>query len=147
MDIRQLTPALSVSAQVWPADMQALKDAGFRSVICNRPDNEGAGQPTFAEISDAAGKVGIKAVYLPIVSGNLTGNDVADFGRALTDLPGPVLAFCRSGTRSTTLWALCEADQRSHADILETARAAGFDMTDVLRRTADRGTPNATDRS
>ena len=69
MDIKTLTANLSVTPQITASDMQAIKDAGFRAIICNRPDGEGADQPSFAEIEKAASKVGIEATYQPIVSG------------------------------------------------------------------------------
>jgi uncharacterized protein (TIGR01244 family) len=128
-----------------PADMQAIKDAGFRAIICNRPDVAGADQPTFNEIATAAKKVGFEAAYLPIVSGKLTDDDARAFDKSLTELPGPVLAYCRTGTRSATLWSLAQADQRSLADILAATIAAGYDMAGVVRRIVDVGkTPTDT---
>ncbi|WP_223423794.1 bifunctional protein tyrosine phosphatase family protein/NAD(P)/FAD-dependent oxidoreductase [Tateyamaria pelophila] len=139
MDIKTLTAGLSVSEQITPADMQAIKDAGFRAVICNRPDGEGPDQPTFEEIANAAQNAGLTALYLPIVSGKVTDEDAAAFDKALTELPGPVLAFCRSGTRSATLWSLGQAGQRSVADILAATKAAGYDMGGVVRRIVNGG--------
>ena len=69
MPAKTITPNLSVSEQVLPQEIAALAEAGFRSVICNRPDGEGADQPAFAEIEAAAQAAGMSAAYLPIVSG------------------------------------------------------------------------------
>ena len=124
MDIKTLTANLSVTPQITASDMQAIKDAGFRAIICNRPDGEGADQPTFAEIEQAARKVGLEAAYQPIVSGKVSNEDAADFDKAVGNLPGPVLAYCRSGTRSATLWSLSQAKTRSVADILAATKAA-----------------------
>jgi sulfide:quinone oxidoreductase len=140
MDIRKITRALSVSPQIAPADMIELKMAGFRSVICNRPDGEGADQPTFAEIEKAAKTAGIEARYLPIVSGRVGDEDAGAFDAALQDLPGPVLAYCRTGTRSTTLvGAGGRRPRHAVADILAATKAAGYDMAGVVRRIANGG--------
>jgi|TARA_B110000908_G_scaffold102761_1_gene121129 sulfide:quinone oxidoreductase len=134
MEPKKLTASLSVSAQILLTDMQAIKDAGFRAIICNRPDGEGADQPTFAEISQAAPNVGLQATYLPIIAGKVSDNDAAAFDIAMSELPGPVLAYCRTGTRSATLWSLSQSEKRSLADILAVTKAAGYDMRGVVRR-------------
>ncbi len=145
METKALTSGFSVSEQICPADLQAVKDAGFRAILCNRPDGEGSDQPTFSEIAAAAKKLGLEAVYIPIVSGKVTDADTAAFGQALSDLPGPVLAYCRTGTRSATLWSLSQSKQRSLAEILQTTKAAGYDMAGVARRIINGGkTPTDT---
>jgi sulfide:quinone oxidoreductase len=145
MDIKTLTAGLSVSGQIMPADVKDIKDAGFRAIICNRPDGEGADQPTFEEVAKAAKDIGIEAAYLPIVSGKVTDEDAEAFDGKLTELPGPVLAYCRTGTRSATLWSLSQAGQRSVADILAATKAAGYDMGGVVRRIVNGGkTPTDT---
>ena len=75
MELRTLTAGLSVSPQIESSEMQAIKDAGFRAIICNRPDGEGADQPSFAEIEKAAEKLGITAHYQPIVAGKVSDED------------------------------------------------------------------------
>ncbi|MGB0505050.1 MAG: TIGR01244 family sulfur transferase [Pikeienuella sp.] len=139
MNIKTLTSGVSVSEQILPTDLQAIKDAGFRSIICNRPDGEGADQPTFKELAKAAKAVGLEAHYLPIVAGKVTDEDAAEFGAFLTALPGPVLAYCRTGTRSATLWSLSQAQQEDASDILATAKSAGYDMGGVVRRIVNKG--------
>ena len=139
MDIKSLTKGLSVSEQILPADIKAIKDAGFRAIICNRPDGEGADQPTFEEIAKAAKKAGLEAAYQPIVAGKVGDDDAVTFDALMTELPGPVLAFCRTGTRSTTLWSLSQADKRAMPDILAASKAAGYDMAGVVRRIANGG--------
>ena len=134
MEIKSLTAGLSVSEQIKPTDIQEIKDAGFRAIICNRPDGEGVDQPTFEEIAKAAKKLGIKTSYLPIVSGKVSDDDAAALESELTKLPGPILAFCRTGTRSATLWSLAQVKHRSVADILAATKAAGYDMGVVMRR-------------
>ncbi len=110
MDTKRLTADLSVSPQITVDDVPMLKAEGFRAIICNRPDGEAEDQPRFAEIADAAQKVGIKALYLPVVAGSMADADARAFRQALTDLPGPVLAYCRSGARSANLWTLSQTE-------------------------------------
>jgi sulfide:quinone oxidoreductase len=145
MEFKTITDAITVSPQVCPDDLTAIKDAGYRAVICNRPDGEAADQPTFEEIEAAAKKVGLEARYLPIVAGKVSDADAEDFGTALTELPGPVLAYCRTGTRSVTLWSLASADRLEPSDILSKTKAAGYDMAGVVRRIVNGGkTPTDT---
>lgn len=99
MQPKAISTTLSVAAQITPQDIATLKDQGFRAIICNRPDGEAADQPTFDEIAAAAKSVGIEARYIPIVSGMVRDEDAIAFGAALAALPGPVLAYCRTGTR------------------------------------------------
>lgn len=105
MDTKPITEALSVAGQIAADDLAAIRDAGFRAIVCNRPDGEAADQPPFADIAAAARAAGLEARYLPVVSGQLTDEDAAAFRRLMDELPKPVLAYCRSGTRSGQLWA------------------------------------------
>lgn len=139
MNPKALAPALSVSPQILPEDLPTLKAQGFRAIICNRPDGEGADQPGFREIADAAAALGLEARYIPIVGGMVSDDDAQAFATALRELPGPVLAYCRSGMRSTTLWSLTQAATRSVPEILGAAKAAGYDMGGVARRIANGG--------
>lgn len=145
MDIRKITDEVSVAPQLLPGDMAAAAAQGFRSVICNRPDGEAADQPTFDEVEAAAQAAGLQTRYMPIVSGKVRDEDAEDFGRALVELPGPVLAYCRTGTRSATLWSLSQAGTRDTAAILAATRDAGYDMAGVVRRIVNGGkTPTDT---
>lgn len=144
MDLKKITDKTSVSPQITPQDMAAIKEAGFRAIICNRPDGEGADQPSFEEIEKAAKKAGIEAAYVPITSGMVRDEDVTAFGAALKGLPRPVLAYCRTGTRSATLWSFHESKKRPMAEILAATKAAGYDMNGVARRIANGG-KNRTD--
>ncbi|MBY4892884.1 TIGR01244 family phosphatase [Rhodobacteraceae bacterium N5(2021)] len=145
MDLRKISDAVSVSPQIAPADVAALKAEGIRSIICNRPDGEGADQPSFEEIEAAAEVAGLEVRYIPITAGMVTDADAAEFGAALRELPGPILAYCRTGTRSATLWSLAQAKEKPIADILAATKAAGYDMNGVARRIANGGkTPTDT---
>jgi uncharacterized protein (TIGR01244 family) len=103
--INRIAESFAVAPQLSPDDMAAVAAAGYRSVIINRPDGEGGpDQPTAAEVSQAALNAGLNVEYQPVVSGAMTSNDVARFAELLRKLPGPVLAYCRSGTRCTNLY-------------------------------------------
>ncbi|MFT6683824.1 MAG: sulfide:quinone oxidoreductase [Loktanella salsilacus] len=141
MDIRELTEGVSVAPQIAVNDMAAIKAAGFASVISNRPDGEEAGQPSFADIKAAAEAAGLQALHMPVVSGQIAQADVAAFGAALTSLPGPVLAFCKSGTRAATLWTRSQAGQRPVAELLARTNAAGYDMGATVAAMAETAPP------
>ncbi len=145
MDIKTITDGLSVSPQITAADLPAIKAAGFRSIICNRPDAEAGDQPGHEEIRDAAAAEGLEFRFLPVTPGIVTDETADGFGVAMTELPGPVLAYCRTGTRSATLWSLSQANVRSLPEILAATKAAGYDMSGVARRIANGGkTPTDT---
>ncbi len=106
MDIRRLNDRLAVSPQIRAADMPAIARGGYRGIICNRPDGEEPSQPTAAEIEAAARQAGLGFAHVPVVSGQVGEADVAAMRAAADRLPGPILAYCRSGARSATLAGL-----------------------------------------
>jgi len=102
---KPLSATFSVSPQLAPKDMVTVAQAGYRSVLINRPDGEGgADQPLSADVMQAARQAGLAVAYQPVVSGAMTDADVLRFTQLLTQLPAPVLAYCRSGTRCTHLY-------------------------------------------
>ena len=105
MEYRQISDDYSVSGQIQPEDIAAIKDAGFKSVICNRPDDEDAGQPRADQIKAAVEAAGLEFRWVPVISGQMTPRNVEQQAAALDELPGPVFAYCRSGTRCTNLFA------------------------------------------
>ncbi len=107
MDIRQVADGFSVSGQIAAADVQAIKDAGFRSIICNRPDNEEGAVP-HEQIEAAARAAGLTFRYVPAISGQLTPANVEETASALSELEGPIFAYCRSGARSTNLYMMAK---------------------------------------
>ena len=139
MDIKKIDKEISVSPQIAPSDLQALAEAGFKAVICNRPDGEGNDQPLFHEIEEAAQAAGLSAHYLPVETGKVGDEDAEHFGELLDSLPKPVLAYCRSGTRSVTLWSLSRGGKLPLPDILSASSDAGYDMSGVVRRIANHG--------
>lgn len=100
-----LTETFAVAPQLSANDMQEVANAGFKSVIINRPDLEGGpDQPLSADVIAAAQAAGLAVHYQPVVSGAMTQADVQEFARLLQALPGPILAYCRTGTRCTHLF-------------------------------------------
>jgi uncharacterized protein (TIGR01244 family) len=106
MEPRKINDAYSVSGQILADEVAGIAAAGFKSIICNRPDNEQPGQPSHAEIEAAAKKAGLQFRHIPAISGALTPENVDDTAEALAELPGPVFAYCRSGARSSNLYML-----------------------------------------
>ncbi|WP_339691218.1 TIGR01244 family sulfur transferase [Celeribacter baekdonensis] len=139
MDIKKITDGLSVSGQIQIDDMAKLARRGFRAVVCNRPDGEAPDQPTHEEMQRAAEAAGLAFRYLPVTPGIVTEETAEAFRSALTELPGPVFGYCRTGTRTTTLWSLAMAQEKSVVDILAATKAAGYDMSGVARRIANGG--------
>ncbi|MDX8499734.1 TIGR01244 family sulfur transferase [Mesorhizobium sp. VK4C] len=111
MEYRQISDDYSVSGQIQPEDIAAIKDAGFRSVICNRPDNEQPGQPSADSVKAAAEAAGLAFRYIPVISGQITMDNVEDQAEALDELEGPVFAYCRSGARCTNLYGLIQQER------------------------------------
>lgn len=128
MDLRQLTPDLAVSAQILPEDLPALAEAGFRVLINNRPDDEVGPDIDHAAMAEAAGAAGLAYVFNPFTPGQITPQMISTQAEALA-LAGPKLAYCRSGNRSTVLWALSRAGQEPVEDLLATAARAGYDLS------------------
>lgn len=137
MDLREVTPDLSVSPQIDPADLPALAEAGFRAVIANRPDAEIDASLASARMAAEAGAAGLAFHYLPVVPGQLTPETVRQFSAILDAAEGPVLAYCRSGTRSATVWALGQSGRRPADEILRLTDAAGYDMRPIRHMLQD----------
>ncbi|PZU10587.1 MAG: TIGR01244 family phosphatase [Sphingobium sp.] len=150
MNPHKLDEKLLVCGQITPEDIDQAASAGVRLIINNRPDDEEPGQPLSADLKAKADALGIAYRHIPISGGNFDEASVADFGDALASADGLTLAFCRTGTRATTLWALSQAGSRPTAAILSAANAAGYDLSQLRGRieTASASSPNgpATDR-
>ena len=139
MDIKALTPHLSITPQVMVAELEAVAQMGFKAIICNRPDGEGPDQPSFSEMEQAALAHGLQMRYLPAESGKVRDEDGKAFGELLATLPAPVLAYCRTGMRSTTMWALSQSGITPLPQILEASQRVGFDMKALVQRIANGG--------
>ena len=103
MNVMPLTENYSVTAQIGIDDISEIAAAGFKSIICNRPDQESADQTDFAAIAAAAQAAGLQTAYIPI-TGMPSPEQTADMAQALTNLPAPVLAYCRTGNRSSIIF-------------------------------------------
>lgn len=131
MDIRYLTPAFAVAPQIAPEDMATLAAEGFRVVINNRPDAEVPPDLQSEAMRAAAEAAGLTYVGNPVVNGAMTMEMVAQQGEAVAAADGPVFAYCRSGTRSSIVWALSQAGHVPTADLLAAAALGGYDLSGV----------------
>jgi len=133
MKVKQVVDGFAVSEQIKADELAELAEQGFRSIICNRPDGEGPDQPTVAEIKAGAEAWKLEFRNIPVISGQLTPGDISAMTAALEEMPKPILAYCRTGTRSIQLWALAEGvSGRSPEDILEAGTRTGYDLTPVV---------------
>ena len=129
---RRLSDQVLASPQITPADVAEAADRGVKLIVNNRPDGEEGGQPTGAEIEAAARAAGIAYRAIPVSGGGFAEPQVNAMIEALEGAGGPVLAYCRTGTRSTLLWSLAQAKLgRDPEEIAADARSAGYDITPV----------------
>jgi uncharacterized protein (TIGR01244 family) len=103
MNIRPINEEYAVTAQIAVDEVDDVKDMGFKSIVCHRPDDEDPGQPDFAEIAARAAQLGLEVRHIP-VSGQPTADAVRAMVDALDELPKPMLGYCRSGNRSTIIY-------------------------------------------
>lgn len=135
MDYQTINDDLTISGQIAGDDLKQLSRRGVKTLIVNRPDGEGPDQPNFEEIRLQAEKLGIKAFYLPVTSGAVTDSEGKEFGQILSSQALPAHAYCRTGMRSLTLWALSQsATGASFDDIQETIANTGFDLSGLESR-------------
>ncbi|KPU84117.1 hypothetical protein JI58_05850 [Marinosulfonomonas sp. PRT-SC04] len=132
MDIRRLSDDFSVSPQIAISDLPALWEAGFRSIICNRPDHEDAGQPLVADVEAAARAIGFEFAHISVGAGGVSMSHVTETRQVLSDLPKPVFAYCRSGTRCTMIWSLMMVSELGTNEVLAAAAAAGYNMSSLI---------------
>ncbi|EKS71666.1 MULTISPECIES: bifunctional protein tyrosine phosphatase family protein/NAD(P)/FAD-dependent oxidoreductase [Caballeronia] len=132
MIVRPLATDLSVSPQISTTDVSTLQELGFRSIVCHRPDGEAPNQPSFREIAHAANLAGIQAIYQPVVPGQGLIEEAVVFAALCAELPKPILAYCRTGTRSTTLWAMSRAGNVTSAMARERTQRAESDSATVV---------------
>lgn len=129
---RRIDDTILVAPQVSPADLADAAALGVALVVNNRPDQEEAGQPDGRSIEAAARTAGLDYVAIPVIHAGFSHAQVDAMATALKQANGPVLAYCRSGTRSTYLWALARARLGDHPAVLtEKAEAAGYDLRPI----------------
>lgn len=130
--MRQLEDGMYVSGQILPEQLPGLAAHGIAMIVNNRPDGEAADQPAAAEIEAAAHAAGLAYRSIPVAQ--LTPEAIEEMREALAAADGPVLAFCRSGTRSTYLWALARSLAGAEGDqLVASAAAAGYDLSPIRR--------------
>ena len=129
LELKRINDDISVSGQIQPEDLATLKSLGFTTVINNRPEGESPDQPAGTDIAAAAAAAGLAYHAIPLGREGVSPEMVEQTRAALAESAGPVLAFCRSGTRSTTLWALSQAGERPAEEIISEAAGAGYDMS------------------
>ena len=130
VEIKMVSERFAVAAQIALEDVATLGSMGFRHIINNRPDDEDAGQPSSREIEAAARKEGMTYVHAPFV-----GSPTADAVKAAMSASSKTLAYCRSGTRSITAWAMAQASEGGDPqEIVETARDVGYNLSAIRGR-------------
>jgi sulfide:quinone oxidoreductase len=134
MQVRRVSDELAVSPQISVADVDEIAAQGFKGIVCNRPDGESADQIAFEEIEAAAKAKGLEIVWQPVISGQMSDEEGRKFGEIVDGLPGPVLAYCRSGTRCIMLWALSQAGKLPTVEIVRQAAEAGYDLSALAPR-------------
>jgi uncharacterized protein (TIGR01244 family) len=131
-DFRRLTENMLVSPQLALEDVAAAAALGVAMIINNRPDGEDPSAPQGDEIAAAAAAAGLNYVAIPVGHAGFSQPQVDAMIAAQEQAEGPILAYCRSGTRSTLLWALAAAKQGENPEtIARTAAAAGYDVSPV----------------
>ena len=129
MDLRRINDRVSVAPQIKPEDVVAIKAAGFTTIINNRPDGEAPDQPTGADVRAAAEAAGLAYFEIPLGREGVSSDMVEATRQVLEGSAGPVFCYCRSGTRSTTLWALSQAGRMPATEIIAAAGQAGYDVS------------------
>ena len=134
LDIRRISDDYAVSPQISPTDIPVIVEAGFTTLICNRPDDEVGTELSAARMREAADAAGLRFVEIPVTHAGLDQAVVDDQHSAIEASEGPVLAYCASGTRSTIVWALTRAGEDDPARIIAAAAAAGYDVSGLCSR-------------
>jgi sulfide:quinone oxidoreductase len=134
MKMKKLSAHFYVAEQFTTIDIEAASVHGIKTVINNRPDDEAEGQPKSADLEKAAKDLGLHFVHIPISAKAITDQNIDDFHSTCREVQGPILAFCRTGQRSTILWALGEVKVSPVETVLAVASEAGYDLSRVRER-------------
>ncbi len=129
MKIRELNGGISVSGQIFENDLDDIAAAGIKTIINNRPDGEAPLQPRNETLEKKAEALGLAYYQIAVISGRMTPENVTEFSETLHSAEKPILAFCRTGTRSATLWAVSHAGRLPSDQILGAAQQAGYDLS------------------
>lgn len=128
MDIRQLTDNYAVSPQIAAEEAKDLAAAGFKTVICNRPDAEVPPELQADSIQAAVEAAGMTFVVNPVIGGAVTPENVSAQGAAISNQAGPILAYCASGNRSSVVWAMSQVGTRTVDDLIATPARHGYNL-------------------
>ncbi len=128
MDIRPLSDAYAVSPQITPEDVPAIAAAGYTTVICNRPDGENPPELASERLREAVEAAGLGFVDNPFNAMTLNMDHVSAQGQAMEAAPGPVLAYCASGNRSSVVWALASAGTAPAGELIAAAARHGYQL-------------------
>lgn len=131
MDMRQITPRFFAAPQIEVADMPAIADAGITLVLCNRPDEEVPPSHQHEAVEAAAKAAGLKFAFQPLTHQTMTPDVIARNREIGVAQDETVLAYCASGTRSTIAWALGQAGTQPADELIDAARAGGYDITQL----------------
>jgi len=134
MKFAKINNELTVSDQITIEDLKEIHAQGYKTIFCNRPDQESEGQLAFSLIEKEAQNLGIKAIHQPVVGGQISDVDIAQFDAYFKVAQKPVFAYCRTGTRCSTLWALSHAKKLSIDEILTNTKNAGYDLSSLRDR-------------
>lgn len=134
MKFAKINNELTVSDQISIEDLKEIHAQGYKTIFCNRPDHESEGQLDFSSIGKEAQNLGIKAIHQPVIGGQISDDDIAQFGCYFEVAQKPVFAYCRTGTRCSTLWALSHAKKLSIDEILTNTQNAGYDLSSLQDR-------------
>ena len=134
MKFAKINNELTVSDQIAIEDLKEIHAQGYKTIFCNRPDHESEGQLDFSVIEKEAQNLGIKTIHQPVIGGQISDNDIAQFGSYFEIAKKPVFAYCRTGTRCSTLWALSHAKTLPIDEILSNTQNAGYDLSTLRDR-------------
>ncbi|CAI3130836.1 Beta-lactamase hydrolase-like protein [Acinetobacter calcoaceticus] len=134
MELKQINQDFYIAGQITADEVAKIANQGVKTLICNRLDGEGADQPNVIEIEEAAQRLGIQVIYQPVTSGKITDQQVTEFKQFYQNAQKPVLAYCRSGMRAISLWALAEVDPKDAALLVESGHKLGFNLKGLVPR-------------
>ncbi len=144
MELKRVNQDFYVAGQITTNDIVKIADQGIKTLICHRPDGEGVDQPNVIEIEEAAQQYGLNLIYQPVISGKVTDQQVTEFKQLYQNAQKPVLAYCRSGMRAISLWALAEVDPSDAALLVESGNKLGFNLKGLVPRILKRDHEPAT---
>ena len=134
MKFAKINNELTVSDQITIEDLKEIQAQGYKTIFCNRPDQESEGQLAFSTIEKEAQSIGIKAIHQPVIGGQISDDDIAQFGSHFKLAQKPIFAYCRTGTRCSMLWALSHVKTLPIDEILSKAQIAGYDLSPIKDR-------------